>query len=52
VLQRVDLTHDDALYLRASELLLQSCQQAREALRRTLTATLSDAHPQTFTDNA
>ncbi|WP_054883544.1 dermonecrotic toxin domain-containing protein [Pseudomonas sp. NBRC 111130] len=48
VLQRVDLSNDDALYLRASELLLQSRQQAREALLRTLTEALSDANPHTF----
>jgi hypothetical protein len=52
VLQHVDLSIDGALYLRASELLLQSRQQAREALLRTLTATLSDANPQTFAADA
>lgn len=51
VLQRVDLANHGALYLQASKLLLQSRQQAREALLATLTATLSAAHPQSFTAN-
>jgi hypothetical protein len=47
-LQHVDLTGDSALYLRASQLLLQSREQAREALLRTLTVALSEANPHAF----
>lgn len=48
VLQRVDLSNDGALYLRASELLLESRQHARETLLATLTAAMSEANPQAF----
>ncbi|MBO9549677.1 DUF6543 domain-containing protein [Pseudomonas sp.] len=48
VLQRVDLSNDSDLYLRASELLLQSRRQAREALLAGLTASMSEANPRAF----
>ncbi|POG11451.1 hypothetical protein BGP84_17575 [Pseudomonas putida] len=52
VLQRVDLSNDSERYLRASELLLESRQRAREALIAGLTLSMSETNPRAFAADA